>query len=220
MHFFDIDSIFFTVLNYPMSYLEFFGTVAGAIAVWISAKANVWSWPIGIINVILLFFLFYQVQLYPDMFLQIFFFITNILGWWRWKHPRQGEEDRKLELKVSYLSVKQRIINLSIILIGILVLGSMASRLNDWAPSLFSKPSAYPYLDSFVTITSIIAQYWMLHKKVECWALWIMADVVATYLYFAKEIKFLGLEYLAFCFIAAYGLWNWYREHKSYNLAA
>ena len=64
-----------------MSYLEFFGTVAGGIAVWLSARGNIWSWPIGIINVSLYFFLFFQVQLYPDMFLQSLFFVTNLMGW-------------------------------------------------------------------------------------------------------------------------------------------
>lgn len=216
MNFFDIDFIFFTVLSYPMSYLEFFGTVAGAIAVWISAKANVWSWPIGIINVVLLFFLFYQVQLYPDMFLQIFFLVTNILGWWRWLHPKAGEEDRKLELRVSYISSTWRWLSMSIVVLGTFVMGSAAANLHSWMPQIFSKPSAFPYLDSFVTVTSIIAQYWMLHKKVECWLLWILADVVATYLYFAKDVKFLSLEYLVFCFIAAFGLWNWNKAYKSY----
>src|SRR6266496_1528445 len=100
---FSIDKIFFTVLGYQMSYLEFFGTVAGAVAIWFSAKANIWSWPLGIINVILFFFLFYQVQLYPDMFLQLFFFVTNLIGWWRWANPKQGEENKKHELKVTMM---------------------------------------------------------------------------------------------------------------------
>ncbi len=218
MHFFDINSIFFTILNYPMSYLEFFGTVAGAIAVWISARANVWSWPIGIINVVLLFFLFYQVQLYPDMFLQVFFLITNILGWWRWLHPKKGEEDKKHELKISFLSHAWRAASAGIIVAGTFVMGIAASNLHSWFPNLFNKPSAYPFLDSFVTVTSIVAQYWMLQKKVECWVFWILADMVATYLYFAKEVKFLGLEYLVFCFIALMGLVVWRKEHRSYSL--
>src|SRR3990170_8628991 len=107
MYFFDIQNILFEFLGYKMSYLEFFGTIAGAVAVWLSARANIWSWPIGIINVVLFFFLFYQVQLYPDMFLQVFFFVTNLLGWWRWAHPKTGEEDRKKELKVSYMDRRQ-----------------------------------------------------------------------------------------------------------------
>src|SRR5882757_6791662 len=110
MNFFSIKNIFFTVLGYPMSYLEFFGTVAGAIAVWLSARANIWSWPIGLINVTLFFFLFFQVQLYPDMFLQIFFFVTNLIGWWRWANPKQGEEDKKNELKVTLMSMKWLIV--------------------------------------------------------------------------------------------------------------
>src|SRR5258708_9605808 len=104
MNFFSIKNIFFTALGYPMSYLEFFGTVAGAIAVWLSARANIWSWPIGLINVTLFFFLFFQVQLYPDMFLQVFFFITNLIGWLRWANPKVEEDNKKHELKVSLMS--------------------------------------------------------------------------------------------------------------------
>jgi nicotinamide mononucleotide transporter len=214
VNFFDIDHILFTVLDYPMSSLEFFGTIAGAIAVWLSARANIWSWPIGIINVTLLFFLFFQVQLYPDMFLQVFFFVTNLMGWWRWAHPRKGEENYKDELNVSYTPAKQLIILSGIGLVGTLIMGVLASRLHDFLPAIFSKPSAFPYLDSFVTVLSIVTTFLMIQKKVECWILWIVIDVVATGMYFAKGIKFLGLEYLVFCFLAAFGLWNWIREYN------
>src|SRR5688572_32962600 len=127
MQFFDIKNIFFIVLGYEMSYLEFFGTIAGAVAVWLSAKTNIWSWPIGLINVTLFFFLFYQVQLYPDMFLQLFFFVTNIVGWWRWKHPEKEEEDRKHELKVSYTPAKQMLVLSLIGLLGTFLFGVFAS---------------------------------------------------------------------------------------------
>lgn len=213
-HLFNIHDIFFTLFNYPMSYIEFFGTIAGGIAVWLSARANIWSWPIGIINVVLLFFLFFQVQLYPDMFLQVFFLVTNIIGWWRWAHPRKGEENNKDELKVSYTQTKQLILLSGVGLVGTLIMGALASRLHDFLPSIFSKPSAFPYLDSFVTVMSIVTTFLMIQKKVECWILWIIIDVVATGMYFAKGIKFLGLEYLVFCFLAAFGLWNWTREYN------
>ncbi|NJN43066.1 MAG: nicotinamide mononucleotide transporter [Flammeovirgaceae bacterium] len=201
-----------------MSYIEFFGTIAGFIAVWLASKANIWSWPIGIINVTLFFFLFFQVQLYPDMFLQAFFFVTNLIGWWRWTHPKTGEEDQKKELKVSWMPRKQLVIVFLGGLVGTLLMGSMASRLHEWIPTIFSKPSAFPYLDSFVTVMSIITTFLMIQKKIECWILWILIDVVATYMYFAKGIKFVGIEYLVFCFIAGYGLWNWIKEHRSYSV--
>ncbi|MBI1770136.1 MAG: nicotinamide mononucleotide transporter [Bacteroidetes bacterium] len=197
-----------------MSYLEFVGTVAGAIAVWLSARANIWSWPIGLINVTLFFFLFYQVQLYPDMFLQVFFFVTNLIGWWRWKNPSQSEEDKKHELRVSFVSRRGLSIFMMVGVVGTFVFGMLAKNLHEFFPMLFHKPSAFPYADSFVTVMSIVATYLMVQKKVECWAVWILVDAIACYLYFAKEIKFVGIEYLIFCFIAGFGLWNWTEEAR------
>jgi nicotinamide mononucleotide transporter len=217
MSFFDHRSVFFSLLGYPMSYLEFFGTLAGGVAVWLSAYGNIWSWSIGIINVVLFFFLFYQVQLYPDMFLQVFFFITNLIGWWRWAHPRPGEEDRRKELRVSWMPMRRTIAIAVITMTGALVFGTFASNLHEIVPSLFPLPSAYPYFDSFVMTVSIAATYLMVEKKVECWAAWIVADVVATYLYFAKGILIVGIEYFVFCLIAAFGLWRWHREANAYS---
>ena len=217
MSFFDITNIFFEVWGYKMSYLEFFGTIAGFIAVWLASKANIWSWPLGLINVTLFFFLFYQVQLYPDMFLQVFFFVTNLMGWWRWTHPKPLEADQKQELKISFMKIPQLVMLSLVGVVGTILSGSMASRLHEWFPVLFNKPSAFPYLDSFVTVMSIITTFLMIQKKVESWILWILIDMVATYMYFMKGIKFVGVEYLAFCFIAALGLWNWIKEYRSYS---
>lgn len=214
MSFFDHRSIFFTLWEYPMSYLEFFGTLAGGLAVWLSARGNIWSWSIGILNVVLFFFLFYQVQLYPDMFLQVFFFVTNLIGWWRWSHPRPGEENRRKELKASWMGLQKSVGILAATLSGTIVCGYFASNLHEWIPGLFPLPSAFPFLDSFVLTSSVAATYLMVEKRVECWATWILTDAVATYLYFSKNILFVGVEYFVFCLIAAYGLWRWQREAK------
>lgn len=219
MEFFNINNIFFTVLGYSMSYIEFFGTIAGAIAVWLSARGNIWSWPIGIINVTLFFFLFYQVQLYPDMFLQAFFFVTNLAGWWRWSHPTPLEEDKKHELKASFMATPTLLLLLFAGAIGTFAMGAFAENLHLQFPTLFSLPSAFPYADSFVTVMSIVATYLMVQKKAECWLIWLVVDVVATYMYFKKGILFVGIEYLVFCFIAAYGFYKWFKDSKTVELA-
>jgi nicotinamide mononucleotide transporter len=215
--FFDINNVFFEIWGYAMSYLEFFGTLAGFIAIGLSARAHIWSWPIGIINVVLFFFLFYQVQLYPDMMLQIFFFITNLMGWWRWSHPRAGEEDRKQELKVSLMPTKLLLTLSGMGLLGTALLGMFARNLHELLPAIFSKPSAFPFLDSFVTVMSVTTTFLMIQKKIESWIVWILVDSIATYMYFVKGIKFVSVQYLIFCFIAAYGLYNWTREYRSYQ---
>lgn len=200
-----------------MSYLEFFGLVSGVIAVVLSSLANIWSWPLGLINVTLSFFLFFQVQLYPDMFLQVFFFITNVMGWWRWTHPGVGEEDRNQYLKVSFLPLPTLMTYASLSVAGTLVMALFARNLHEWLPLIFTKPSASPYLDSFITVMSVMATFLMIQKRVECWVIWVLVDVVATYLYFVRDIKFYSLMYFAFCVIASFGFWNWLREYRSYS---
>ncbi len=216
MRFFDINHVFFTILDYPMSYLEFFGLVSGVVAVVLSSLANIWSWPLGIINVTLSFFLFFQVQLYPDMFLQVFFFVTNVLGWWRWAHPNPGEEDTRKQLKVSFLPFRKLMIYTLISIAGTFAMALFAKNLHTWFPMVFTQPSASPYMDSFITVMSVMATFLMIQKRVECWIIWVLVDIVATYLYFIRDIKFYSLMYFAFCIIAIFGFLNWWREYRSY----
>jgi nicotinamide mononucleotide transporter len=217
MSFFDIDNIFFSVLGYPISYLEFFAVITGIAAVGLSALANVWSWAIGIVNVILYFFLFFQVQLYPDMFLQVFFLVTNIIGLWRWTHPRPGEEDRKKELRVSFMRRSEIALVLVIVVIGTIILGSFAGHLNEILPALFSSPSAMPFVDSFIAVMSVVVTFYMIQKKIECWIMWLTIDIVASWLYYIRDIKFTSLLYFIFCLIAVYALFNWIREYRGYS---
>ncbi|HYG17581.1 MAG TPA: nicotinamide riboside transporter PnuC [Ohtaekwangia sp.] len=216
MNFFDIDNIFFTVWNYPVSYLEFFGWLSGVTAITLSAFGNIWYWPIGIINVILSFFLFFQVQLYPDMFLQMFFFVTNLWGWWRWAHPKPGEENKKRELRVSFMKPAQILLLCVVGFSGTIALGFFARSLHELFPVIFTKPSAAPFLDSFITVMSIVTTFYVIQKKIESWIVWIIVDMLATYLYFIRDIKFYSFLYLIFTIIAAFGLYHWIREYRNY----
>jgi nicotinamide mononucleotide transporter len=104
MSLFDINTIFFEFVGYSMSYLEFFGVLFGLLAIYLSAKGNVLTWPVGLVNVVLAFLLYYQIRLYPDMLLQLFFLFTNVIGWWRWTHPHEREMDANNQLRVSFMS--------------------------------------------------------------------------------------------------------------------
>ncbi|MFN8353719.1 MAG: nicotinamide riboside transporter PnuC [Spirosomataceae bacterium] len=219
MYFFDINHILFEAWGYKMSYLEFFGTVTGAWAVWLSAKANVWSWGIGLVNVFLSFFLFYQIQLYPDMFLQVFFFVTNLMGWWQWTHPKANEANQQQELKISKLAIKDALSLVTLGLVATFLMGKFSQNLHALLPELFSKPSAFPYMDSFTTVMSIVATFFLIRKKVESWYVWLVIDVIATYMYYIKEVKLYALLYAVFCVIALFGAINWTKEYQSYGRA-
>ena len=54
--------------------------------VWLAVKENMWTWPTGIVSVILYAVVFYQSRLYANAGLQLVFFILSIQGWYEWLH--------------------------------------------------------------------------------------------------------------------------------------
>jgi nicotinamide mononucleotide transporter len=211
---FDIKNIFFTIWGYPMSHLEFWATLTGGYAVWLSAKENVWSWIVGLINVVLAAIMFYQIQLYPDMFLQGFFFVTNVIGFWLWKFPKASEANQKLELKITRLTQKNAFLLIFGGLITTFLMGTFSKNLHEFFPKLFSLPSAFPYMDSFTTVMSIVATFMLMKKKVEAWWMWLAIDLISTYMYFVKDVKLYSVLYAVFCVIATFGAIAWIRKYR------
>jgi nicotinamide mononucleotide transporter len=94
-------------LGYPISYVELIGTLFGLVSVYFASRANILTWGTGIVNEIFLFILFFQVQLYADMFLQIYFFVVTLYGWYNWnaktKKPKSETSLRNKNLLLSIL---------------------------------------------------------------------------------------------------------------------
>lgn len=199
-------------LGYDMSWIELLGTIFNLSAVWLSVKEKVSSWGVGIVGVILFFYLFYQIHLYADMFLQVFFFITNCIGWYQWTHPPKGFENQFSQLKVTQLHTVQRFVIGIAILFSTAALGRFFLHINEYLPQFFSQPAAFPYADSFVMAGSIFAQALLMQKKVESWALWIIVNIAAMMIYAQKEIYLTALLYFIFLGIAIKGFWDWKKE--------
>jgi nicotinamide mononucleotide transporter len=212
---FDIKNIFFTAWGYAVSHLEFWATVSGAVAVWLSMRENVWSWVVGILNVILAFIMFFQIQLYPDVFLQIFFFVTNIIGFYFWKYPKESLANSKNELKITTLDLRQITSLAVLVVICTALMGTFSKNLHQFFPNMFSLPSAFPYMDSFTTVASIAATFLLMKKKIEAWSMWLIIDVISTYMYFVKGIKIYSILYLVFCGIALAAALEWRKTYRN-----
>jgi nicotinamide mononucleotide transporter len=194
-----------------MSYLEFFGVLTGLLAVGLSAFEYISNWVVGLVSVVLMAMLFYQIQLYPDLFLQVFYFITNLIGWWHWAYPKKQEENEQHELQVSKMKTSSYWYLTIVIGVTTCILGCFSQHLHTILPQFFNQPSAYPFIDSFTTILSVFATFLLIRKKIEAWAIWIVVDVICTIIYYLREVKFLSLEYLIFTIIAIFGLVRWQR---------
>jgi nicotinamide mononucleotide transporter len=208
-----LQQVFFELLGYQVSYMEFIATMAGLVCVFLAAKNNILTWPVGIINIITSFVIFYQVALYSDMFLQIYFFATAIYGWMYWN------KQKEVVKKVTTLNLKQRLTTAIILVFGTLMFGYFISQIHLYFPDTYSFPAAFPYADTLVAVASIVANYLMAQRRLENWILWIAIDILACYLYFAKGIKFIAFEYIVFIALAAFGLYQWWQEQRSYDKA-
>jgi nicotinamide mononucleotide transporter len=215
MEFFDIGNIAFTILSYPVSYLELAGTAAGIACVFLTAREKVLCWPVGIVNILLFFIMFYQVQLYSDMLLQIYFLIMSFYGWWKWTHPKDAAEANKQEeLKISNLTPRWLTVIVGGSLLLVIIAGTGMKDIHQVFPQLFPKPAAFPYGDAFTTVLSITATILMALKKRECWIFWVTVDTVAVLIYFIKGINLVAMEYIIFGLIALSGYINWSREQR------
>lgn len=205
MDFFQIENIAFTCLNYSVSWVELIGTLFGLVSVYLASRANILTWPTGIVNEIFLLILFFQVQLYADMFLQVYFVIVTIYGWYYWGARPQDED-------ISTMAFHERLFFVVGIIVMAIVIGFIIRDLHIYGPNYFKIRAAYPFADSFVMVLSIAATFLLAKKKIENWILWLIADMISIVLFFKKEIYFLSLEYVIFLFIASYGLYNWKRK--------
>ena len=93
-----VNNIAFTVLGYPMSYVELIGTILYLWSVWLISKRQVLTWPVGIISVLLYMVLFYQIHLYSDTLEQIYYLGASIYGWILWNKSSKDDGQIKTRL--------------------------------------------------------------------------------------------------------------------------
>lgn len=183
----------FTVFNawgYDVTFLELISVITSFIAVTLGALGKRIAWPWWIVSSALYGVFFYQVDLIASALLQLVFIAAAIWGWFGWKV--EGAEPR-------YMSVKERVIWV-ILLITVWL---------TTAPLLADIGAAASRPDSFLLVSSTIAQIVMVLQRNETWILWIIIDAFGTYHYANQSYWFTAILYAAFTIIAVFGLRTW-----------
>lgn len=183
------------------SLLEVAGVISGLLCVYLAAKNIIWNWPLAIISVAIYIFIFYDSHLFADMGLQVYFLAINIYGWYFWSKKSSSAT------KAPVASIKQREVILSALAVVIFtfLLGSI----------LYNHTIAsYPYLDSFCTACSIVAQFFMARKVLQNWLLWIFVDIIYVGIYIFKDLHLTAAMYAIYIVIALIGYVDWKKEFK------
>ncbi len=207
-----VNKIAFTILNYPMSYIEFVGTILYLWSVWLIARRNILTWPVGIVSVLLYMALFYQIQLYSDTVEQVYYLIASAYGWWRWLTP---SKDTGKAIPTRWSSWRVALSWMAATAVVSALTGLLMSRIHLLAPTWFPQPASLPYLDALTTIMSFSAMWLMAQKRIESWMYWIIVDVIGIGLYYVKDVRFVALLYVILLGMAINGLFSWIRSKQT-----
>lgn len=199
----DIIQSFFDYLQ-GIDILEAFGLIFGLLCVGLLIRENIYTWPAGIIYVLISFVIFWQQRLYGDLLLHIFFLILNIYGWYYWV---KGNSSNSEEVPITRLRKTDLLYLLFLSFIGILIFGYFLESL----PLIFKglPQASLPYWDSTTSILSVGAMWLTARKKIENWYLWFIIDILATGIYFYKGIEFYAILYLVYIVLAILGYNAW-----------
>ena len=186
----------FVAFGVPNSWSEVLGFVSGALCVWLVARQHALNWPIGMVNNVVFFLLFWTSGLYADSWLQVIYLALAGYGWWAWL--RGGE--RHTELHVSRTTPRQWLALAGVGLVATAALSWILDTATD---------STVPLPDAVTTVLSLLATWGQARKKVESWWLWISADLVYIPLYGYKDLWLTAILYVGFLALCALGLRNW-----------
>lgn len=178
-----------------MNTFELVAAGFGIISVFLSTRQNVWSWPTSLVNVTMYTVIFLQQRLYGLMAIQVFFAVVSIYGWYEWLFGGEA----KTELKVSRTGARLGAALLSIGLLGWLALYLVLRATND----------SSPLIDAFFFAVSLVAQWMMARKLLECWPIWISINCISVPFFLLRHNYATAGQYAVFLVLAVMGWRHW-----------
>ena len=204
-----LDLILFEIAGKPVLLIDLVTSVLGLTCVFLAGRNSSYNFWVGYLYTTALFLLFWNKNLYASLLLQPISLAINVLGHWRWTHPRENEQSAgdPTALKVSMLSWTERFFAIGSVF---LIAGVWGWLLDSLFPN-----DPHPYLDSCVTVLILVAQLLSALKKWDCWMAWLLVNITQIILHLSVGHVFMPIVcglYLA------NGLWSlatWVRLYKN-----
>ena len=191
--------------------MEIFTLVTGIIYMILEIRHHRFMWVVGVLTSAAAMWVFFRQGLYASFGLNTYYLITAFVGLWHWTRDsrRLAVEENVAEDEVIVLnriSLKTVLLSLAFSVAGIFALA--------WVMDLVENPMSY--LDSAVTVLSIVATWWLVKSYIEQWWLWILADTLSTILCLTQGMWWMAVLYAAYTASAFIGLRYW-RRHGRVN---
>ena len=187
--------------------MEIFTLVTGIIYMILEIRHHNFMWVVGVVTSAAAMWVFFQQGLYASFGLNTYYLVTSFIGLWQWtRDSRRLNAGQKVEspetIVLNRLSMKTVLFSLVFAVAGIFALAEVME--------LVENPMSY--LDSTVTVLSIIATWWLVRSYIEQWWLWILADTLSMVLCLTQGMWWMAVLYAAYTVSAFIGLRYW-RKH-------
>ena len=192
----------------PVLLIDLITSVFGLICVFLAGRNSKYNFWVGYLYTAALFLMFWNKDLYASLILQPVSLTINILGHYRWTHPKEDERSSEdsTALKVSKLSWIERGFVVRSVLIVAAVWG--------WLLETFITADPQPYLDSCVTVLILMAQLLSALKKWECWILWLFVNITQIILHLSVGHVFMPIVCGLYLINGLWSLYTWSNLYK------
>ncbi len=201
-----INTILFELGGKPVMLIDLLSAIFGLTTVFLAGRNSKYNFYIGYVYTALLFFMFWQKNLYANLILQPISLCINIMGHYRWTHPKKEEKSDKGDLKVTMLTWPYRLMIIASVFILALVWGWLMAKLFPANP--------LPYLDCCVTVLILTAQTLSAMKKWDCWIAWLFVNIANLTLYLKAGLVFMPIVSCLYLINGIWSLFTWYKLYR------
>lgn len=176
------------------SILEWVGVTLGVIQVFLAKANKVLLYPFGIASILVTVYVLYDVGLYAEILLHVYYLVTSVYGWIYWA------EHKANPTPVAYSDKREWGITLLIVLLGFPVLYFALRFLTD---------STVPVWDAWVSATAWAGMWLLAKRKIENWILLNISNAFAIPLLIHKDLILYGLLTFILFVVAIFGYLEW-----------
>ena len=170
----------------------------------LAIRESLWCWPAAFLSSVLTLAVVLGVRLYSEVALNVYYAAMAVYGWYQWHYG--GRTRGAAQLPISTWPPKMHALAIG---------GSFAlSAAVGWVMSRYTQ-AAFPYLDAFVTVSSVVTTYLVARKILENWLYWLVVDSLALYLYWQRELYFFVALFALYLVLVVIGLVRWHRDWRA-----
>ena len=190
--------------------MQIFTLVTGVIYIILEIRQKNLMWVVGIATSLAAMWVFFRQGLYASFGLNTYYLVTAFIGLWQWGKdrqrlgtvtPRKSKKKNIPTIHLNRLPLKTVIVSVVAMIVGTYGVAQLMELLEN----------PMSYLDSVVTVMSVVATWWLVRAYIQQWWLWIVADALSAVLCATQGMWMMTALYGAYSLSAIYGYIHWKR---------